>query len=944
MVPGLSLLALELFVLALVGFAVSRVLLRQSNNLLALAQGTAVGLALWGLIANFAMYLLPGVAGAITAWISILCIGAGLAWRAPRTLRVPMSTAAIFVVTALSIFWLSLAGRQLLSIADDEIHHGLAASIRAGGFPPVLPWNPSLAAPYHYGIDMLVGLLAPPAGPDLAFVNELLGAYIWTSLALVVMASVYKVGGWVAIAVLSPILLTAGAWTLYGSPNPPSILQIPVPTGAPGVGLRTGLAELYWPSFELPFDTNFDATPPNSWRPSFPLAYTLAFIVLERIAAGGRRSWTSTVTLAALLGFVGLVDEPVALIGLGLWIAYELARVLGNYTGHEWQPAESGRRRAHRLRREVWSEILAAAAGPALAVVFLAASGGFVTGVLTSSSHAAMSLQLIDDPGSRRPVGTLTRLGGGVGVLGIGPFVVAVVALVFAWRSPLVRMLTAGSVFFLVAALVLRYEPFPPDISRMDGHARNFALLALLVATGLRFASFEGRHRYLAALGLIALVTWPTAATPARVLSLALERGPQLSNMSPGPREFYEWFQGRHAVSPFPSDVVATYIRERTPVDARVLSPQPSAMSVATGRPNASGFADLLHIIVGTGPEYEDAIRLLEPTAVRALGISYVHTTDSWLDELPEYAVRWLQNPALFDFLIRDGADALYRVRPAFTEMDIPPSPLSFQALRRSIPADTSVYLSPDIDSRDALRAAATVPQARLYGDVKTSALHLLTELSIDPLGSREPDVIVTSSHVAPSAFAPSVRQPIWWNDSVAAYAPAGGIARVVGPPPQHFSVVLSDVRTVNGHIDFRATFIDRAAERWTGQDWVVMSADTSRWRLPGESRRDRRARPAARWFIGHLQPVRDKDSQEYLYLYRFDPRTATLTFWDGATYEPLQRVDREFGPGDWVLTARLVNRNREVALIPVLQFTLSARGEWTYEAYAGSLDVMIAR
>lgn len=918
--------------------------MQQRDDLLAIAQGMAVGLAIWGLIANFAMFLLPGLAGGIVAWVVAIGIGAGLAWHAPRALRVQVPRAVIFGATAVVIFWLALAGRQLLSIADDEIHHGLAASIRAGGFPPVLPWNPGQPAPYHYGIDMLVGLLTPPSGPDLAFVNELLGAYIWTSLALVAMAFVYKHGGWVATVTLSPILLTAGAWTLFGSPNPPTILQIPVPAGAPEVGLRTALAELYWPSFELPFDSNFDASPPNSWRPSFPLAYTLAFIVLERIAAGGRRSWTSTVTLAALLGFAGLVDEPVALIGLGLWIAYELARVIGSYTGRERPPAEAGRRRAHRLRSKLWPEVLAAAAGPALVVVLLAASGGFVTGFLTGSSHAAMSLQLMDDPSSRRPLGALSRLGGGVGVLGIGPFVVAIVALLLAWRSPLVRMLTAGSTVFLVAALVLRYEPFPPDISRMDGHARNFALLALLVAAGLRFASLERRHRYMAALGLFALVTWPTAATPARALSLALERGPQLSNMSPGPREFHEWFQGRHAVRHFPSQFVASYIREHTSADARVLSPNPGAMTVATGRPNASGFADLLHIIVGTGPEYKDAIRLLEPTAIRALGINYVHTTDIWLDELPEYAVRWLQDPALFDFIVRDGADALYRVRPAFTNLDIPPTPRSFAAFGRAVPQNSSVYLSPNIDDRDALRAAAALPQAKLYGDVDKSVLHLVSDLSIEPLDNREPDAIVVSSHVAPSAFAPSVRQPVWWNDSVAAYAPAGGVARVVGPPPQHFSVELSNVRTVNGHIDFTAKFIDRAAERWTGQDWVVMSVDQSRWRLPGESRTDRRSRPSARWFIGHLQPVRESETQEYLYLYRFGPRTATLTFWDGATYAPIQRVDREFGQGNWVLAARLVNRNREVALIPVLQFTLTASGEWTYEAYAGSLDVMIAR
>ncbi len=120
------------------------------------------------------------------------------------------------------------------------------------------------------------------------------------------------------------------------------------------------------------------------------------------------------------------------------------------------------------------------------------------------------------------------------------------------------------------------------------------------------------------------------------------------------------------------------------------------------------------------------------------------------------------------------------------------------------------------------------------------------------------------------------------------------------------------------------------------------MSVDASPWRLPGESRADRRARPSARWFIGRLQPVRETDVHEYFYLYRFDPRTATLTIWDGSAYAPIERVDREFGQGDWVLAVRLLNRNREVALIPVVQFSLTASGEWTYDAYEGSLDAMI--
>ena len=940
--PGLLILALELLALAAVGFVVARIALGQRNAPLALAQGLVIGPALWGLIVNFIMFLLPGMAGAIAAWVVILGIGAGLAWRAPSELRLSARSAAVVVAAASALLWLALAGRQLLSLADTEIHLGLAASIRVGGFPPVLPWNPGQPAPYHYGIDMLVGLLAPPAGPDLAFVNELLGAYVWTSLALVVVASVFKLGGWVGTLALSPLLLTAGAWTLFGSPNPPSILQVPVPTGAPGVGLRTVLSEVYWPSFELPLNTNFDATPPNSWRPSFPLSYALAFIVLERIAVGRARSWTATFTLAAILGFVGIVDEPVALIALALWGVFQFTQTL-RLVRVRWRlESESTGGHTDQHHNASWPVILRAAAGPALTVALLAASGGVVTGLLTGSSHAALSLGWHENPASRRPLGEFAVLSGGLGVLGIGPLCVAIAAVLLSRRSQLVLMLAAGSGAFLVAALALRYEPFPGDITRMDGHARNFALLALLIALSLRLATLRTRFRYVAALGLIALVTWPTAATPARAVSLALQRGPSFSNMQPGPREFHAWFLGRLAVERFTSEGVAEYIREHTPVDARVLSPHPSAMTIATGRPNASGFADLLHIISGTGPEYKDAISFLEPSAIGRLGIDYVHATDTWEDGLPDRARQRLSNPALFELLVRDGPDAFYRIQPAFRELDTPPAQGSFEALRRAIPESASVYLSPDIEPRVALRAAAALSHTRQFGDVQTSVLHLPTPLPIEPLRNQEPDLVVTSSRLAPSAFAPAMRRPIWWNNGLAVYAPAAAIKPIMDPPPSHFSAKLSDERMVDGRIAFTATFIDRATDLWSGQDWLVISADHSRWALPDKSRIARRTQAPARSFMGQLQPVPETEIHEYFYLYEFEPRTATLTLWDGTSYARLDKHSREFGPGDWILAVRLLSGSQEAALIPVLRFDLTASGDHTYEVYEGSINAML--
>ena len=174
-IPGLLLLAAELVVLAAVGYVVVRVALRQDDERMALAQGLVVGPALWGLITNFVLYAVPGLAGAAVGWGLMLAIGAGLAWRAPDRICPRPHVAAGFAVAVLALFWAALASRQLLGIPDLPIHLGLAATIRAGGFPPELPWNPGMPLHYHHGPPLMVGLLAPPFGPDLAFVSELLG-------------------------------------------------------------------------------------------------------------------------------------------------------------------------------------------------------------------------------------------------------------------------------------------------------------------------------------------------------------------------------------------------------------------------------------------------------------------------------------------------------------------------------------------------------------------------------------------------------------------------------------------------------------------------------------------------------------------------------------------------------------------------------------------------
>ena len=929
--PGLLLLAAELVALAAVGYVVVRVALRQADDRVALAQGLVVGPALWGLIVNFAMYTNSG-RGALLGWAVILALGASLAWRAPDRIRPRPRVVAGFLVAALVIFWIALASRQLLGIPDAPIHMGLAASIRAGGFPPELPWNPGMPAPYHYGIDLLIGLLAPPVGPDPAFVTELLGAYIWMSFALLVITMLIQRGSWLVVLPLAPLLLTAGAWTLLHV-APWEVLQVPVPAGLPSAGLRASLADIYWPTVELPWAWEFEALP-NLFRPPFVLAYALAFVVLERAAWAGRRSWLSTLTLAGLVGFAGLISTTLPPVVLALWIVLEAAAF--------WTCRPQRNHRAAAIR----------AAGPVLAALLLAVGSGLVTRVLTDEAGSGLTFGWIDDPGSRRPLASFDLQSGGVGLLGLGPVIVAGAAALFARRDRLVLALTAGAGVFLLAALTLRYEFFPLDLTRFDGHARNFALLALLVALSSRIRALRPRWRYAAAALVIALVTWPTVVEPARNLGLAVGHGVDIANAWSAQQEPGTRSSARYALKPFASERIAAYIRNHTAVDARILSPHSRSMTFATGRPNATGFVGHRHLVPGEGPEYRDAVNYLEPTALRRLGIAYVHATDAWMAKLPDRALRWLAAPDLFDLLVRDGTEALYRVRPEFLRLDATPEAAAFQALRQAVPAATTVYLSPTIRTLDihrpvigavnSLQIASSLSHARLLGVVEQTRLHLLEPLDIGPLGHQAPDLVVMPASFAPWMFPAAGRQPIWWNDRIAVYAPHGAVPPIMPSwpvpweEPLPVSVRVSDVHAVDGRIRFTTTLDDRAAEQWTGQDWVLIAVDTSPWALPLTLRPDGRTPVADAWFAG--QAVHGAGTTTHTF--EFDANASRLAVRDrNGTFTTAESSGRIQGSGVWTLGIRLQqewrpNSWREVAFIPVLRIEVSEAGEVSYEVF----------
>ena len=551
-----------------------------------------------------------------------------------------------------------------------------------------------------------------------------------------------------------------------------------------------------------------------------------------------------------------------------------------------------------------------------------------LTDVLTGSLAGGVSLGWPRDLLDRRLIATIQPLPGGLAMLGLGPLIVAVLAVLLGRCNRLVLSLATACGVFLLAALLLRYAYAGYDLDRFDGHARNFALLAVLVALSGRLTMLRLPWRATTVAFLLVLVVWPTVAAPTRMLGLVAAQGVNLTNAPPAPKDasITHAMGQRHALSPVASPPVVTYIRDHTAARARILSPYPHHLTVATGRPNASGFADFITLLPQLGPEYQDARRHLDPTAIRRLGFDYVHATDAWVATLPERAQRWLANPELFEPLVRADGDMLLRIQPAFLALDAPPAPQSFEALRRTVPASATVYLPLVHDPVAFARLAAVLGHAKLLGEVDTSPVYLLATIASEPPGGRIPDV-----GLLPRGRLYDVDRlgfiPIWWNDEHVAYATRPGIAPPTPPPPgpaANFTVQLGDERAAADGVAFTVTFSDRAPERWTGQDWLLIEVEDTPWTLPRAYDVDGHTHVGEVWFAGQIVPGGGPATHRY----QFDTRGPRLAV-KGAdgTYTALQSSGAELAPGTYVLAVRLRQAYLEAAVIPVLVVRVAEAG-----------------
>ena len=168
------------------------------------------------------------------------------------------------------------------------------------------------------------------------------------SLLLVVVTALLRRAPGFALLITAPMLLAAG-----------SLPMIAIPAGIP-FGRPTGFAYGYllapWRSSPPRRRTTSCQTVRN---PAFTLSYALAFIVLARAARVGRGSWPKVITLAVLVGCLGLTSSTLTPIVFILWAGLEAIWLIQS-------------RRANSARR---SDVVRSVSGLALAALLLLARG-----------------------------------------------------------------------------------------------------------------------------------------------------------------------------------------------------------------------------------------------------------------------------------------------------------------------------------------------------------------------------------------------------------------------------------------------------------------------------------------------------------------------------------------------------------------------------------------
>ena len=889
----------QLLILSAAGVGVIRSVWPNVAPNVARSAGLIAGPALFGAVTALAMYLVPATAGVAAGWAVVLAVAIGVAWRQglpPKTLLPGWHFGVLWLV----LFVIALAARQQYWIPDAMVHAPLSASLLAGTFPPQFPWTPDVPAIYHFLPELVIGALNVGLGPGLALTTEILGAFVAAALAVLVVAAAADLGASrLTMALVLPLLLSPGLWTLVLFVDRPAAVQMPIPVGVPEAGLRAALGSLYVPDIGSAATTPVAAAPPNIINPHFIWSHGLAMTLALLAIARARHRLTGALVLALLISALSAIDETV-------FVAVLLA--LGGYA------AVSVLRDRRHWRRQ-GPLLMALASGTGLAVV----QGGVLTDLLLHAPGGVDVATLRVPAPELAWIGGVRTIGGGLGALTVGVVAILILsaAAAYAARSVSLAVIVVMALALFAGFALLRFPASPADISRLEGHALNLAMIAM--AIGLAAASARLRQRaalHGGGLLLAGLVVWPTTADSIGRIAEAIADGPRLYVAGTRPTKDAPSFSRR-------SQVDAEIAKYRPLLEAisatvapheRILTRRVKLVTAGTGRMAPLGYAEWPHYLGLPGPEYQDALRFLDRAALTELGIDYVHVDAAMLSAISGEARRRLASPSEFRLVFRASApqsDALYavvsqaRVGPA-------PAPSSFHAFAQ-LAAGRRVLISSATHPLERLPLYYTLRSSDgLYGEWGDPG-HFRRDVQIRPPTEEAVDLIVLPNSLYPSPLDPAHRAPVWDSGGVWVYDLTTSAPGPTAAPPIHV-----DGRSLLDASGIQITSVPGWPDTWTGTDWVLYREAEPRTGIPTILER------GERWFPGQLAP----QSPRQRISIRFEASRGQLEhrLADGA-WSAVGDAVGALPAGSYVLTLRFSTEGRPVFFVPIAVVALNGEG-----------------
>lgn len=626
----------------------------------ALTLTAALGVSLLTFIASILYYIFPPTVAAFMSFSITLMIGGLTWWRSiDRVIRLPYNLPQLALgmgVTVLILFGF-IANRLSVLFPDEPIHLSLSATIAAGNYPVKLPWAPDSPAAYHYAADLHVSLLTAITQLPVGITAEF--QHAWLSLGLI-----FAVFGIARHATHStPASLFIAMLTSFA----PGVLWIGWPALAPqNAAIPTSFnAMATWFGEDQFQHADLLAGPANIFFPQRILGLALSTIVVWAWVQRVHSTRIGALLLGASLGFIALVE-----IGIFAVTGAALATLL---------LLEAIRSKPEcRIRSAIQSVIVLLSA-----LLIAALIGGPITDAIwRGSGEGSIEISPHFDTSLLDPRIFSEPLHSGlyaiaVGLTWIHLLAIALAVLMLCRQRVLLGLIVAGvSGGILVQVLVYTVHD---DAARLVDYSSYF--LALGSAIGAYSICQQLPRRIVTAVipTLIIFVILPTVlpriAPGIRNTANGIDWGPPDSYLSETLRQRSHYYKD---ISD--NRQVFDWITENLPPDARILSPTPVALTIATGRFGVFTAVGHNQNEPYPGLNFIHAWETLDGPAIQAMGATHLHIRDLDFSNLPPEALSRLEDRDLFQ-LIFTGSDIsssstaqrLYRIQSR--TLDQHPSP-----------------------------------------------------------------------------------------------------------------------------------------------------------------------------------------------------------------------------------------------------------------------------